>query len=601
MVFMDKSSSVNLNRVPQHAPENAKANLDVVFIHGLGGCATDTWTNSNGGYWPQWVADDHPNAQVWALDYPAKIGKLLDIGSDQPGTSVLSTLILEKLVTSNIGHRPCIFVCHSLGGLITKRILLDAYRQDIKNSLRFQHENVKGLMFCGTPHRGSAIADVLTYLEVAKNTLPFVLQCLGLWEGIGIATKSVLTTSELIEELRNNNIDLQFLNEDFGVYFGARSQDFLVKVFAETESIKGAMVVSADSANPNLRPDSKSAPLPVIPVPGKDHSQLVKPDHKKEFVVEGLDHLIRLVADGELSFNLANEWQSRMAAQFHAEFMKCPDVVSFSCFPKLDDAHHVFDLARYLAQLTDEAIIAQLGKLSEKFQQIPTKNREVFDLMHACLLNVGTLLLLTYIHNHQALSVKSNPGDLVEILTPCFDNREELILLAESFQAAVRHWPVKIKLSDDRSAVTWGNRTYTAAAAAPCSWNEEDHFNHLVQRILVLKPITTGKLGGDDLVEMITEAELKKSNFRDVQQVKRLLETHLQKQLAHVLNGVDLSSPYATEPMRHRLNKEFGPLLSVLLPDHDKPNPSLEKLLINAQIDAQQFLLEALEAMESRP
>lgn len=350
------------------APGRAPA-LDVIFIHGLGGHHVETWQPPSGDTWPQRVANAHPDVQVWSLAYPAKVGQLLSIGEmDQPGTRGLSVLATERMVTKKIGERrPCIFVCHSLGGLLAKRILLDAWAADPRNQRRFRHEGVKAVMFCGTPHRGSAMANVLKWLEWVKNISPTVVMTyLGLDHArlTGLAARCFGKTSALIEELAQNNVDLQHLNEDFGRYYQDRAgSDFMVSVYAETKGmrVKGvptAVVVPPESADPNLRTGA-GIRLNVVAVPEKDHGELVKPASMSEWVVEGVEDLIGRVRGGLRQYQSANKhrqvddrvdraWRSALErcsvnvlAQMCIEFK---DVLG-DCLPTLHDLESALEQA----------------------------------------------------------------------------------------------------------------------------------------------------------------------------------------------------------------------------------------------------------------
>jgi len=72
-------TSVSLQII--HDPEQPL--LNVVFVHGLTGSPQDTW-KSKQGYWPDWLAEDHPEVRVSSFGYPASklkkwINKELDI------------------------------------------------------------------------------------------------------------------------------------------------------------------------------------------------------------------------------------------------------------------------------------------------------------------------------------------------------------------------------------------------------------------------------------------------------------------------------------------------------------------------------------------
>jgi hypothetical protein len=54
-----------------HEPRDAK--VCIIFVHGLGGSATTTWTHSNTGFWPAWLSTEKgfENARVVVFAYNA--------------------------------------------------------------------------------------------------------------------------------------------------------------------------------------------------------------------------------------------------------------------------------------------------------------------------------------------------------------------------------------------------------------------------------------------------------------------------------------------------------------------------------------------------
>ncbi len=297
------SDSIELHAIhPENHGDKRTTSMDVVFIHGLDGDHDKTWRASDTMFWPQWVADDHPHAQVWSLGYPAKIGHLLQLGeSHQLNAEELAHALADRMrnKSPSIGSRPCIFVCHSLGGLLAKRILINAVSStDID---RFRHENVAAVMFLGTPHRGSGVSNALQTAEKVKGVaLKNLLPLFGV--DLSSISDNLMTTTKLISDLEQNNVPLQHLNEEFQLYYAGRNrQDVLrIRVFAENQKMKvgsfrTAIVVDKDSANPNLRLDAGQDAIAVTLVPHADHSSLVKPTAHDDAVCEGLNKLIELV------------------------------------------------------------------------------------------------------------------------------------------------------------------------------------------------------------------------------------------------------------------------------------------------------------------
>lgn len=600
--------------------KGGKAQLDVVFVHGLGGDSDDTWRASATEYWPQRVADDHLNVRVWTVSYPAKQGQLLTLcGMDQPGTAGLSVLITEKLRTNRIGNRPCIFVCHSLGGLIVKRILLDARKASGADQTRFKHEAVKAVMFCGTPHRGSAIASVLNGAEWVKsvalrNLLPYV----G-WLGFAVdkkagelAASSILTTSDLISELEKNNVGLQHLNEDFGVYFRDRLADgFMVKVYAETEKLKvkgvpTTMVVSAESANPNLRFDS-SAVVQVLPVPGVDHSELVKPTRAEDWVVEGLSDLIRKVGQKNYAFDLPEGIQQRVAMLLHAELRRWEGLAKLPCFrsistPGDEDELVRFKVARALASLEGEPLIRQLSALKQGFSEVSPAD-DYATQKHRGLTRIGCTLLLAYMATEVASNASEVKGrdkdkdkdkvELHRVTVPALEDPEHLDILVEVLHATIRGWPVCLRLGESRKSLMSASRVLQSAAQATGSWRDEDHVLHLADRVLAAKTLTVDELAWPKEPEMTEAAGSEQQRRLKLREAARLLQSWVDDRCGLVIHALEPSSPYSGTTLQARLSQAFGELFVLVLPSPDPASDALLDKLSDIKIAAQQFLLEA--------
>ena len=67
--------------------------------------------------------------------------------------------MLKKLQAAGVGQRPTVFVGHSMGGLIIKKMLVNAQNSDDEERKKFA-ENTKGIVFYSTPHKGSEIANL---------------------------------------------------------------------------------------------------------------------------------------------------------------------------------------------------------------------------------------------------------------------------------------------------------------------------------------------------------------------------------------------------------------------------------------------------------
>ncbi|KAG0631201.1 hypothetical protein M758_1G234900 [Ceratodon purpureus] len=168
------SDAVYLLYEPKGTPE-----IDIVFIHGLQlsqykDAYWKTWStvpkDETGKEicWPQtWLSEEFPNARILSVSYDSSAVRTESTGREDV-YAVGESLVQEMVDFGKIGqHCPVLFVCHSLGGLVVKQVVLQAYNQHgseekYKNFL----ENIRGFHFYATPHDGSKLADLANALPI---------------------------------------------------------------------------------------------------------------------------------------------------------------------------------------------------------------------------------------------------------------------------------------------------------------------------------------------------------------------------------------------------------------------------------------------------
>jgi hypothetical protein len=152
---------------------------------------------------------------------------------------LLSRVYCERTLTEE-SSRPLIFVCHSLGGLVLKQALIQASARS--ENYKAILDSTRGVVFMGTPHRGSRTAgwalplsrvintaflgrgiryDLLKALSISSNTLEDIsrssMACL---ERLKIITfyeqKPLAPLSTLVRVLHCNFNTRQYKRYDIG-------------------------------------------------------------------------------------------------------------------------------------------------------------------------------------------------------------------------------------------------------------------------------------------------------------------------------------------------------------------------------------------------
>ena len=126
----------------------------IVFMHGVLGSAEDTWKNSEtGAFWPELVKTD-PEFKGWDIYVYGFPSELFSRSMSVPE---ISEDLRAELENARIfDHRDVIFVCHSMGGLITRDFLQKYQKYASK---------IKFIYFFATPTEGSEISGLGKWLS----------------------------------------------------------------------------------------------------------------------------------------------------------------------------------------------------------------------------------------------------------------------------------------------------------------------------------------------------------------------------------------------------------------------------------------------------
>lgn len=148
--------------------------VDICFVHGLTGDRERTWTADGESMpWPKTLLPPKLHkARILTFGYDAYIVRQSIASSNRlidHATNLLTDLTSDR-DSSNASSRPLIFVAHSLGGLVCKKAILLS-RNNPEIHLQGIFHSLKGVIFMGTPHKGSWMAD---WAKIPASALGFV-------------------------------------------------------------------------------------------------------------------------------------------------------------------------------------------------------------------------------------------------------------------------------------------------------------------------------------------------------------------------------------------------------------------------------------------
>uniref|UniRef100_A0A670XWY4 Protein SERAC1 n=1 Tax=Pseudonaja textilis TaxID=8673 RepID=A0A670XWY4_PSETE len=249
---------------------NEPIKADVLFVHGLLGAAFKTWRQQDLEHsaderdldveddysecWPKtWLASDCPSLRIISVEYDTHLSDWRTKCPVEKSLAYRSTELLKKLRAAGIGDRPLIWLSHSMGGLLVKKMLLDASMDPEMASIV---DSTRGIVFYSVPHHGSRLAEY------------------------SVNIRFLLFPSVEVKELSKDSPALKALNDDFISF--AKNQNFPVLSFAETLPTRVGRMLS----------------LHVVPVESADlgigeliqvevsHLNICKPKNKESFLYQ---------------------------------------------------------------------------------------------------------------------------------------------------------------------------------------------------------------------------------------------------------------------------------------------------------------------------
>ena len=235
-----------------------------IFVPGLGGHVYTTWGDPNADlYWPRWLAQDVQGLRVYSLSYEAPPTNWL--GTAMPLQDQAANILERLLSRTELRQQPLVFVCHSLGGLLVKQIILDLNEQRTSRPGAGELlDRIQGVVFIATPHTGSRKATWLDRLKILA------------WPSS--VTRTLVTSDPTLRKL---NVS----------YRGFADQQGLSHlVFYETQGTVAGSIVDEASSDPGL---PHSRPIPI----DADHVSICKPRDRSNLVAEMTKDFVSKIAN----------------------------------------------------------------------------------------------------------------------------------------------------------------------------------------------------------------------------------------------------------------------------------------------------------------
>ncbi|KAH7139810.1 hypothetical protein B0J13DRAFT_68001 [Dactylonectria estremocensis] len=174
-------------------------------------------------FWPfDLLPQQCPQARVLTYGYDTKITKYMAGGTNKNSILSHSKDFMFALGRERVHGRQLIFVCHSLGGIVTKEMLA---RSSVSTEPIYKSivQSTAAVIFLGTPHWGSP--ELSAVGEKARSILTMM---------------RMETTSAMLDALGLKTTDLERAQESFSRLW--QEYDFRVKTFQEGLSLTGVNV-----------------------------------------------------------------------------------------------------------------------------------------------------------------------------------------------------------------------------------------------------------------------------------------------------------------------------------------------------------------------
>jgi hypothetical protein len=116
--------------------------------------------SSDAMFWPaDLLPDDYKNMRILTYGYDSNVSHYFEGPTNKLNLSQLGEGLLNRVVgerrRSEASGRPIVFVAHSLGGLLVEEAIVESKKQGPGSRKIDVYKSTQGIIFFGTPHKGS--------------------------------------------------------------------------------------------------------------------------------------------------------------------------------------------------------------------------------------------------------------------------------------------------------------------------------------------------------------------------------------------------------------------------------------------------------------
>jgi hypothetical protein len=132
-----------------------QADTSVVFVHGILSSGEACWRHTNGSYWPELLKGEEGFSSLGIYVFTYRTGVF---SGSYRLSDIVDALKEQMRLDGVLESRQLIFVCHSMGGIVVRKFLVERAAELIEGKREI------GLFLVASPSLGSSYADWLSPL-----------------------------------------------------------------------------------------------------------------------------------------------------------------------------------------------------------------------------------------------------------------------------------------------------------------------------------------------------------------------------------------------------------------------------------------------------